>query len=129
MFDSSELKSIEKREDEIRLIINKLDELKRKEFYSYLEDNLKDPDTYAALNYSLILGLHHLYLGRSLRAFIDYFAMAVGVLFLFSDGLALLGLAIITGVILFELRDLFRSQLIVKKHNLSLQESFLKRIS
>ena len=67
MFEAFKLKAhqVEQQEEILRSQIGELDKLTRKKFYTLYSTLLKDPDTYAVLNFFFLTGLHHFYLGRT----------------------------------------------------------------
>jgi TM2 domain-containing membrane protein YozV len=107
---------VDAREEELRLAVRELPDERRKAFYERAEKELKDPDTFAVLNYLFIAGLHHFYLGRWLRGLINLLVFGAGVYLMYleqwKNGLIIIG--IITAL---ELYALFRSQIIVKYYN------------
>lgn len=121
------MRELEREEDDLRTEINKLDEADRKQFFREYNDCVKDPDTYAALNYLLLTGLHHFYLGRYLRGFINLIVMIVGFLLLFNPVTIYVGLAAILGVLIIEIPQLFFSQRIVQLYNNRLTKKMLAR--
>ena len=130
MFEAFTLKSeeVEQKEDELRSEISALDEEHRKSFYTSFSNNLKDPDTYAVLNFFFITGLHHFYLGNHIQGAINLSGLLAGAILILGgiDGPWVLGLSIIMLIILVELPALFRSQIIVKNYNNLLSEQTLK---
>ena len=130
MFEAFTLKSEEvaQKEDELRSEISTLNEEHRKSFYKSFSNNLKDPDTYAVLNFFFITGLHHFYLGNHIQGSINLSGLLAGVILMLGgiEGPWLLGLSIIMLIILIELPALFRSQIIVKNYNNLLSEQTLK---
>jgi TM2 domain-containing membrane protein YozV len=105
-------------EERLRVAVRALSDDQRRRFYDIANPRLRDPDTYAALNWSLLAGMHHFYLGRWLRGSAALLCLIGGVAAaLLSDALrwpALLGLFVI---LVIELSELFRSQTIVQNHN------------
>ena len=132
MFEAFTLKSeeVEQKEDELRSEIRALDEEHRKSFYRSFSSNLKDPDTYAVLNFFFITGLHHFYLGNHIQGSINLSGLLVSVILMLGgiDGPWLLGLSIIILIVVMELPALFRSQIIVKHYNNLLSERTLKEM-
>ena len=130
MFEAFTLKpeEVEQKEDELRSEISALNEEHRKSFYKSFSNNLKDPDTYAVLNFFFITGLHHFYLGNHIQGAINLSGLLAGVILMLGgiDGPWVLGLSIIILIILIELPALFRSQIIVKNYNNLLSEQTLK---
>jgi len=115
-------KALKAEEDRIKQEVSKLDPLSRKKFHAFCAENLKDPDTYAALAWSLPVGLHHFYLGNKNRAFLDLGLCFAGLLCMFILSPPMLGLLIIMGVVITELKSLFRSQVIVQDYNVRLMK-------
>lgn len=107
--DMDELKS---QEDQLRKEIATLSNEQKKQYFSIEEKRIKDPDTYAVLNYFFLAGLHHFYLGKYLFGSINLIAMLIGLLFIET-----FGWLIFVAVIVIELPQLFRSQKVVQKYN------------
>jgi TM2 domain-containing membrane protein YozV len=117
---------VDAEEESLRKAARELSEEQRAEFYRQAGKVVKDPDTYAALNWFFIAGLHHFYLGRWRWGLID-----LGALFV-SIGCFLVGLiwpAVILLLIVYswELWQLFRSQIIVQDWNNRLYRDLLRR--
>lgn len=102
-------------EERLREQLRALDDQQRAAFYRVCNRKLKDPDTYAVLNWCLLVGLHHFYLGRWLRGAINLALFLTGIVLLFE--MPLVGIALIILIPLIELPALFRSQVIVADHN------------
>ncbi len=107
---------VQQEEEALRLIIRDLPDDKRKQFYAIAKKKLKDPDTFAVLNYIFVTGLHHFYLGHWLRGILNFSVFIAGIT-LIVIGLWKIGLGIIALISLFEIYALFRSQLIVQDYN------------
>ena len=107
---------VDAREEELRLLVRDLPDEQRKAFYKRAEKELKDPDTFAVLNYLFIAGLHHFYLGRWLRGLINLLVFGAGVYLIWLEqwrnGLIIIGI-----ITVLEFYALFRSQIIVKHYN------------
>jgi len=103
-------------EEELRIKVRELPDEKRKAFYERAEDELKDPDTFAVLNYLFVAGLHHFYLGRWLRGLVNLAVFGGGIYLMYLDqwrnGFIIIGI-----ITVLELYALFRSQIIVKHYN------------
>ena len=123
MLDASE---VEREENRLRDAVSALPDDARKRYYEQLRKRTKDPDTYATLNWFLVAGLHHFYLGKTLRGMINLIVFAVGVFLIFV--LPPIGISIITVVFIVELWALFRSQIIVRDHNNRVSESTLQEV-
>lgn len=120
--------SVEQQEDDIRQAIQTLPDACRVEYYQRIKRKIKDPDTYAVLNFFLFIGLHNFYLGRWGRALCTLLSGLVGLLLLFDTSTLFLGILIIVAVLVMELRDLFRAQLIVQHHNNTIMSEMLKAV-
>jgi putative component of membrane protein insertase Oxa1/YidC/SpoIIIJ protein YidD len=120
---------VEVEEDRLREEINKLPDDYRKEYYKTVKKQIKDPDTYAVLNYSLFVGLHHFYLGRWFRALTDIFCLLLGIVLLFNETSLVSGVLIIGIITAVELYELFRSQLIVQHNNNLIMQKILKDLN
>lgn len=107
---------VDAEEERLRERVNALPDERRKAFYDEARRALKDPDTYAVLNWFFLAGLHHFYLGRWQRGMADLALLIAGIM-LFVSGQPLLGLLPILTVVALELWALFRSQVIVQDWN------------
>ncbi len=107
---------VDAEEDRLRNLASALPDDQRSLFYRDLKRELKDPDTYAVLNWFFLTGLHHFYLGRWLPGAIDLGLFLVGIVVMIN-GEILLGLGLILLVTLWELWALFRAQIIVQDWN------------
>ena len=121
MFEAFKLKTdqVEQQEEILRSQIRELDEKNKKKFYSLYSDQLKDPDTYAVLNFFFITGLHHFYLTNHLQGSLNLSGLVIGLILIFggSENGLVAGFSLIFLVIMIELPALFRSQVIVKDYN------------
>jgi len=112
----SSKEEVQEKEETIRKLVRELPDDRRLKFFKETEKKLKDPDTYATLNYIFIAGLHHFYLGKWGRGLLNIVAFWAGVILLFSDYTGI-GVIIIIAISFFELYELFKSQTIVQEHN------------
>jgi TM2 domain-containing membrane protein YozV len=120
---------VENKEEELRDLACELPDDKRAIYYKQLDKRLKDPDTYAVLNYIFIAGLHHFYLGKWIRGLINITVFWLGVALLFFGDYAIAtGVLILVLLFLFELYELFRSQTIVQHHNNVVMEDIYNEI-
>lgn len=126
MFDALKLSrvDVERCQEELRERINMLDDSARKTYYERFKRELKDPDTYAVLNYFFMAGLHHMYLGKFLRGSLNFFVLMFG-LGLIIGGCPGTGGLMMVSILLMELMALFRSEVIVIQHNNELAEDIL----
>jgi len=118
---------VQQEEEALRLIIRDLPDDKRKQFYATAKKKLKDPDTFAVLNYIFITGLHHFYLGHWLRGILNL-VVFIAAITLIVMGLWQLGLGMIIATSLLEVYALFRSQLIVQDYNNQVMRVTLERL-
>lgn len=121
MFRDLSVSAAETRDEEerIRITVRELPDEKRKRYYEQLERRLRDPDTYAVLNW-MFVGLHHIYLGRWLRGLLNLGLVTLALLLMIAggDGTAMVaGIVLLAVVALVELLQLFRSQTIVADYN------------
>lgn len=110
------LSDLKQEEELLRNEISQLTDDQRRGVYQYLDRHLKNPDTYAALNYFFICGLHHFYLKKWARGAINLIIMLLGIVLLISP-LSWLGLALLIGIFIIEIPQLFQSQKIVYQYN------------
>lgn len=121
-----DLETVKQHEEALRLQVRQLDDSQRKQFYHQFNQQMKDPDTYAVLNYLFLAGLHHFYLGKMSRGWINLLVFGIGVL-LMVVGLGWIGLALIVLISVAELKALFQSESVVTDHNNRLMESLLSQ--
>jgi TM2 domain-containing membrane protein YozV len=107
---------VERQEDELRQEINRLSDKYRSLFYSAVKKKIKDPDTYAALNWFFVTGLHHFYLGKWMSGLVDLVAFVLGVGLMITGHIEV-GIALIAVISTIELWALFRAQLIIQAWN------------
>jgi hypothetical protein len=119
---------VDEQEEQIRRQVRELADTQRKEYYRQVSDKIKDPDTYATLNYIVIAGLHHFYLGKWLLGLMNISVFTLGAICFYVNQIEL-GVAFVLGIILFELYELFRSQIIVKNHNNILSQEILAEVA
>jgi TM2 domain-containing membrane protein YozV len=115
-------------EERLRKCVRELPDDKRLAFFKEAELRLKDPDTYAALNYLFIAGLHHFYLGKWARGLLNIIVFLAGVVMLFTP-LAIIGILLIAAITIVELYALFKSQIIVQAHNNRVMEQIYRNIT
>lgn len=107
---------VNEEEERIRQRVRQLPDDKRFVFFQRTEQQLKDPDTYATLNYLFVAGLHHFYLGNWVRGLINLSVFLAGLIMLFTP-LFVLGILLILAISVVELFALFKSQIIVQAYN------------
>ncbi|MFZ3511859.1 hypothetical protein [Vibrio harveyi] len=112
------IEQLEKQEELLRSQINSLPEHQKKEFYERQSKSLKDPDTYATLNWFFLGGFHHCYLGKYALFALELILLIVSIVgFVLGHPSAFLILALL---IIYELPQLFFSQKIARQHNYQL---------
>ena len=107
---------IERQEEEIRRQINALSDAGKRDFYASVKKRVKDPDTYATLNWFFIAGLHHFYLGKWLNGCIDLAAFVIGIVLIVAKHPGA-GITVILIISIAEFWALFRSQIIIQDWN------------
>ena len=122
-------KSLRQEEEQLREQITLLNSEQKKSYYALEVAQVKDPDTYAALNWAFLAGLHHFYLGKWQRGLLNLVLMLIGVLFYLSQLPALLGAGVILLVFIIELPQLFNSQQIIHQYNNDVMKRLLKQVS
>lgn len=118
---------VDSEEEQLSARITELTDAQRKEFYATVKNKIKDPDTYAALNWFFITGLHHFYLGKWLSGMFDLILFIIGVT-LIIIGLNSVGILLIVLISIVELWALFRAQIIVQDYNNRVYETALNEL-
>ncbi len=128
MFEGLTLRKEEvaNREEAIRKRVAALEPSLRKTYFQRVGKQLKDPDTYAVLNYFFLTGLHHMYLGKWLRGFVNLIVLTVGVVLMFQG---YPGYWLVVFILAIELMALFRSEVIVNHHNNDVAERLLAELA
>lgn len=109
-------------------MVRALPDDKRSVFFAQAEKLLKDPDTYATLNFLFIAGLHHFYLEKWARGFVNLGVFLTGIMMLFTP-LAGFGILLLIVITVVELNALFQSQLLVKDYNNSVMERIYRQVT
>jgi TM2 domain-containing membrane protein YozV len=107
---------VDAEEEQLRERAAALSDHARQAFYQQLKHELRDPDTYATLNWCFLAGLHHFYLGQWARGAFNLLVFVVGIALLFT-GASWFGLAMIIAISVVELWALFRAQIIIQHWN------------
>lgn len=118
---------VEQQEEALRKEIMMLSDESKIIFYSTVKKKIKDPDTYAALNWFFVAGLHHFYLGKWIRGLFDLITFILG-LALIIAGHVEIGLALIFVISIIELWALFRSQIIIQDLNNQTYRNELRKV-
>ena len=110
---------VHKEREALREKIRSLPDDKRSKFYTEYDKVVKDPDTYAVLNWFFLAGIHHFYLGNWFRGTINLTCMLFGLFIFFfgEEALSTIGTIILFFIFLIELYALFRSEIIVQDFN------------
>lgn len=118
---------VQEEEERLRQLVRKLPDDKRLQFFRQAEKDLKDPDTYATLNFLFIAGLHHFYLGKWFRGLVNFSIFLLGVILLFTPAV-FLGVLLLLAVTIVELKALFNSQVVVQEYNNSVMEKIYREL-
>ncbi|WP_221075781.1 TM2 domain-containing protein [Agarivorans aestuarii] len=118
---------VEQQQEQLREQIALLPQEQRKRFYQRWQNQVKDPDSYAVLNYLLLAGLHHFYLGKWLRGAVNLLISILAIL-LVVLGAGLLGLGLLVAITIVELPALFRSELVVLDYNNQQMQQLLEQV-
>ncbi|TKB48949.1 TM2 domain-containing protein [Ferrimonas sediminicola] len=121
------LEQLNRQEEQLRMEIRALTDEQKRRYYALERQQVKDPDTYAALNWCFLAGLHHFYLGEHLKGGINLALMLLG------GGLLVLmpgywGWLPILLVLVMELPQLFAAQQVVHRYNNRVMARCLKRV-
>lgn len=129
MFEALKLNSeaVEEHEEDIRLRVRELSDDEKKYYFRVFKSEMKDPDTYAVLNWFFVAGLHHMYLGYWLRGAVNLTILIIGISFLLTPFMPL-GVIMIVGLLVVEMMALFRSQTVVAHHNNLVAERILEEL-
>jgi TM2 domain-containing membrane protein YozV len=128
---------VEAREEALREQLRSLTDEQRRNFYRLYRPRLRDPDTYAVLNWFFVGGLHHFYLGDIAAGLFNLLVMLTGVGLLLVTPLIgagvppfapLAGVGLIVLVVVIELPALFRSQAVVAERNVRRGEETLREL-
>lgn len=106
---------VEQQEEQLRQTLRQMSDAERLAFYRSYYKRIKDPDTFAALNWCFVAGLHNFYIGQWLAGVLDLGLMIIGILLLFVW--PAVGAFLLVLVSLIELPALFRSQVIIAHIN------------
>ena len=126
LFEAIQLNAeeVDRQEEDLRLRARELPEEARKLYFKQFKKEMKDPDTYAVLNWFFLTGLHHMYLGDFVRGAINLALMVWAVFMLFTPFWPI-GVVIAFVILALELMALFRAQTVVANHNNQVAEEIL----
>jgi TM2 domain-containing membrane protein YozV len=117
---------VEAEEERLRADARQLPDEARAAFFREVTRQLRDPDTYAVLNWFFLAGLHHFYLGRWGRGLFDLGFFLAGIV-LIAMGQTLAGIVFVLFISIVELWALFRSQIIVHNFNNEIYRRVLRK--
>lgn len=120
------LQTLEKNEELFRQQLNGLSKEQRKAFYEVQSQKLKDPDTYAALNWLFLGGIHHLYLRKYVLFVIEVMLLTISIIGFFLGHASSIYIIILLSV--YELPQLFFSQKIARQYNYNLSCDILSEV-
>lgn len=123
MLDQREVNAEEER---LRELARALPDEQRKAFFQDAKRQLRDPDTYAVLNWFFLAGVHHFYLGRWGRGLFNLGLFVAGIALIIAQQVWL-GIGLILLVSVGELWALFRAQIIVQDWNNEVYRSLLEK--
>ncbi|QYK00845.1 TM2 domain-containing protein [Shewanella psychrotolerans] len=121
------IEQLEENEDSLRKQVNALPEAQKKEFYKRQSEELKDPDTYAALNWFFLGGFHHCYLRKYALFSFELILLTISIIGLVLEYTN--SLFIIAFLVLFELPQLFFSQKIARQYNYDVSCDIFNEVS
>lgn len=127
MFEGLTLRKddVAKREEALRKRASALEPSLRRTYFRRVGKEIRDPDTYAVLNYFFLTGLHHMYLGKWLRGFVNLIILIVGIAMMIAG---YPGYWLVIFILLAELMALFRSEVIVNNYNNDVSERVLSEL-
>lgn len=114
-------------ENQLREQIAALSVEQKRQYYAQELKYIKDPDTYAALNWAFVAGLHHFYIGKWQRGLINLALIFSGALLYIYGAFTLFGAGLIAFVFIIELPQLFNSEKIIYHYNNQLMKNLLKQ--
>lgn len=122
-------KQAEDYEEILRSQINQLDAENRAKFFKEINKEIKDPDTYAALNFLCLGGFHHFYLKKWYRGAINLVGFLLSLIFMFSgfQPLVIIGIIAVLVIAGTEAYAMFFSQTIVMEYNNKVTEQLLSK--
>lgn len=110
----------------MRKQVSSLPESQKKEFYELQSKKLKDPDTYATLNWFLIGGFHHCYLGKYALFALELILLTVSIIDLTLGRPS--AFIILSLLVIYELPQLFFSQKIARHRNYKLSCKIFNKV-
>lgn len=124
MFSEKEL-NLE--ESDLRQQIAALSTAEQERYHRLAAASLKNPDTYAMLNWLFLLGIHHFYLHRWLRGVINLILTSVALYLLITQDARAYAGVLLLAVAIIEVPQLLNYEHIVHAFNNRSMRSCLKR--
>lgn len=115
-------------ENQLREQVTALSVEQKKVYYAQELKQIKDPDTYAALNWVCLAGLHHFYLGKWQRGFFNLLVMLVGLILSISGIFTYVGMGLILFIFIIELPQLFNSENVIYQYNNQVMKHILQQL-
>lgn len=118
---------LEEQEEQLRNQVNELPAEQKKAYYKQQSTQLKDPDTYASLNWLFLGGFHHLYLKKYRLFAIEFICLVIGI-----TGLCLgyhQAVYLLLAIAIYELPQLFFSQKIARQYNHKVSEKIFTELA
>lgn len=118
---------LEEQEELLRNKINALSDEQKKIFYRQQSKLIKDPDTYASLNWMFLGGVHHFYLRKYKIFALEISLLTISIISLIAGfDLAIL---ILVAMTLYEAPQLFFSQKIARQYNYDVSERIYNELT
>ncbi|MGF1686582.1 hypothetical protein L4C36_07780 [Photobacterium japonica] len=118
MSRSESMEALEEKEEQLRFLVAALPDKQRKQYFAEQSKQLKDPDTYAALNWLFLGGFHHLYLRKYSIFAVEFTLLIIAIIALVMG--VIYAVVILIAISLYELPQLFFSQRIARQYNYNL---------
>lgn len=119
---------LDRQEELCKEKINNLTDNQKKFYYSKTLKELKDPDTYAVINWFFIAGIHHFYLKKYNLMIMDLMCLIIGITLIVYE-YYLIGAVVLMCVSAYELYHLFFSQHIVQNYNIKIMNKNIQLAS
>lgn len=117
---------IEEKEAQLMQLVSELSAANKKLFYKAQLGAIKDPDTYATLNWFFLGGIHHIYLGKYRLFIIELMLLITSISGWFLGFNQ--ALFILLALALYELPQLFFSQKIVRQYNYQVSKDIYQKL-
>ena len=121
------MEELEAKEEQLRQQVRELSQEQRQQFYNEQTKLLKDPDTYATLNWLFLGGIHHFYLKKYVHFAVEATVLLICLIGLIA-GMPMFWIGIIA-IAIYELPQLFFSQKIVRQYNYREARELISRIT